>query len=580
MTSTILSLLTKNRNGTLLTIFVLALTIKLLFFFFATDPIIFYKYPYFAEQIGKGIDIGERIVDLSPLYLYVNVLFYKIFGTNWEALAVLQIIIGSLNCLIIYIIGEKLFGRSIGLIASVILVLYGNLTLIELTLEPETFAIFFNSLAVFVLIQAKNENSSEYRAWKWFLAGALIGVSVITKANALLILPGAVIWIWWCVAKRDKKLIATLSLILGVFLWVSPITLRNYLKCNDFILVTADGGKVFFHGNGPGATGMERADLSHQGFIEEGRAEPDYAHVLFRNTAKDLSGLPLSPSECSRFWFSCTLDLIQDNPASSLLLELKKFCYFWGNYEVHDLDSTYKNYVTIRSWPFIPFGIIAALGIMGMGLSLTRFRQAFLLYWMIFVYLLSVLVFFAASRYRLPAAPFISIFSAYCLSSLFGLIRDKNWKRFLAYMGITLLLFACTNLLFRNDIKMFDQWQKATRIHYSLGGKMLFKEGNYQEAVLEFKKVLALQPDFVPAYNYLGKSYAILNDYEQAEQHFQKVIQLAPGVDEGYTNLGLLFELKGEKSKALSYLTKALSLNPQNARAKEHLQSLKGRSPE
>jgi 4-amino-4-deoxy-L-arabinose transferase-like glycosyltransferase len=580
MTFTILSLLTKNRNVTPLAIFILALIIKLLIFFFATDPIIFYKYPYFVEQINRGFDIGERIIDLSPFYLYINLLFYKIVGANWEVLAVLQIMIGSLNCLIIYIIGEKLFGRNVGIIASVILLLYGNLSLIELTLEPEVFVIFFNSLAVLVLIKAKNENYSEYRAWKWFLAGALIGLSVITKANALLILPGAVIWIWWGVAKRDKKFIATLSLLLGVFLLVSPITLRNYLKFHDLILVTADGGKVFFHGNGPGATGMARADLSHQGFIEEGQTDPDYAHVLFRNTARYLSGLPLSPSACSRFWFSCTLDLIQANPASSLLLELKKFCYFWGNYEVHDLDSTYKNYVTIQSWPFIPFGIIAALGIMGMGLSLARFRQAFLLYWMILVYLLSALVFFAASRYRLPAAPFISIFSAYSLTYFFGLIRDKNWKRFFACMGITLLLFACTNLLFRNDIRIFDQWQKATRIHYSLGGKMLFKKGNYQEAVLEFKKVLELQPDFAPAYNYLGKSFAILNDYERAEQHFNKVIQLTPGIDEGYMNLGLLFELKGEKSKALSYLTKALSLNPQNARAKEHLQSLKGRSPE
>ena len=100
---------------------------------------------------------------------------------------------------------------------------------------------------------------------------------------------------------------------------------------------------------------------------------------------------------------------------------------------------------------------------------------------------------------------------------------------------------------------------------------MLFKKGLYREAVGELQKTLALQPDFAPAYNYMGMSYAILNDYEQAEQYFQKVIQFAPGIDKGYMNLGLLYKLKGETSQADFYLKKALSLNPHNARAKKYL---------
>lgn len=575
MIPNILSLSVKNRIVTPIAIFIMAFTIKLLIFFFATEPIVFYKYPYFAEQIGKGLDIGERIIDLSPLYLYINVLFNQIFGSNWEALAIFQIVIGSLSCLFIYAIGEKLFGRTIGLIASVILLLYGNLTLIELTLEPEAFVIFFNALAILLLIKARNENSSEYQIWKWFLVGVTLGLAVITKANALLILPGAIIWIWWGGYKRNKKLVATVSLLLGVILLISPITLRNYMKFHDSILVTADGGKVFFHGNGQGATGMERADLSNQGFIEEGQSEPDYAHVLFRNTARSLSGLPLKPSECARFWVDRTMDYILANGMSSLFLELKKLCLFWSNYEVHDLDSTYKNYVTIRHWPLIPFGIIAALGIVGMGLSLKKFHQTFLIYWVILVYLLSVLIFFAVSRYRIPAVPFLSIFAAYTLSWLFALIKNNNWKRILIFGGVILIFFVCTNLFFRKEIEIFDQWQKATRIHYSLGGKMLFKRGLYQEAVEEFQKTLALQPNFAPAYNYLGRSFAILEDYNRAEEYFQRVIQLTPSLDEGYMNLGLLYELQGQRLKAVSYLSQALSLNPQNTKAKNHLQALK-----
>jgi len=567
----------KNRFSILLTVFIAALALKLLVFFLVTEPIIFYKYPYFAERISKGVDIGERFLDLSPLYLYANVLVYQVYGKNWEAMAVLQILLGSLNCLLIYLIGEKIFGKAVGIVAAILLLLYGNLTLIELTLEPESFVLFLNSLLILLLIQAKDGAAAGNKLSKWFLAGVLIGLSIITKPNGLLFIPMAILWIWWGTFKRGTQFKATLSLLLGIALLISPITIRNYLKFQDFILVTADGGKVFFHGNGPGSTGMERADLPDQGFAEEGQAEPDYAHLLFRKTARELTGRPLKPSECSQFWLSYTLDHIWSHSFSAFVLDLKKFFYFWANYEVHDIDSAYKNYRTIQTWPLLPFGIISALGILGMGLSLKKSCQAFLLYSMVLIYLVSVVVFFVTSRYRLPAVPFLSIFAACTLTFLSNKLREKRIQTFLVYSGLFVSLFLGTHFLFRKDFETLDRWQRATRIHYSLGGNLLFKKGLYREAIQELEKAITLEPEFAPAYNRLGMSYAILSDYERAEKYFCKVIELSPGIDQGYLNLGLLYELKGEPSKALPLLEKAYSLNPENPKTKEHLQRFKPR---
>jgi tetratricopeptide (TPR) repeat protein len=564
----------KDKTLNLLIIFVSALSLKLLIFFLVTEPIVFYKYPYFAERISQGFDIGERILDLSPLYLYVNVLIYKIYGENWEVLAVLQILMGSLNCLFIYFIGEKIFGRAVGFVAALILLLYGNLTLIELTLEPEAFVLFFNSLLILILMQ--NQAEADPGKGRWFLAGLVIGLSTITKPNALLLLPLSLLWIWQTNRSPGRKIQSMLPVLLGAALIIFPITLRNYVKFHDFILVTADGGKVFFHGNGPGSTGMERADLPDQGFAEESQSEPDSAHAFFRRTARALAGRPLKPSECSHFWFTRTLDHIRAHPFSAFLLDLKKFFYFWGNYEVHDIDSTYKNYRTIQNWPLLPFGIISALSIVGMGLALKKFRQAFLLYAMILVYLISNLIFFVTSRYRLPAAPFLCIFAAYTLTSLSVEWREKRLKKFLFFSGLVACLFAGTLFLFRNEIQTLDRWQRATRIHYSMEGNQLFKKGHCREAIQEFQKAIQLEPDFAPALNRLGMCYAILNDYDQAEKYFRRVIELSPGIDQGYLNLGLLYELKGEPSRALPLLQKAFSLNPENPKTKEHLQKLGG----
>jgi len=565
----------RNRRLSLLIIFFSALSLKLLIFFLATDPIIFSKYPYFAEHISKGIDIGERILDISPLYLYVNILIYKIYGKNWEVLTVLQIFMGSLNCLLIYLIGEKIFGRLVGLVAAFILLLYGNLTLVELVLEPESFVLFFNSFLVLILIQNPAESNLGQNSWRWSLAGVVIGLSTITKPNGLLLLPVALVWVWQKHPSPGQAIKAMLLLIVGTILLISPITIRNYTKFQDFILVTADSGKVFFHGNGPGSTGMERADLPDQGFAEESQSEPDYAHALFRKTARALTGRPLKPSECARFWFRYTLDYMRAHPFSAFITDLKKFFYFWGNYEVHDIDTAYKNYRTLQTWPLLPFGIMSALGLVGLGLALRKFRPAFLLYAMILIYLFSALLFFVASRYRLPAAPFLSIFAAYTVIYLYTQLRESRLRKYMVCAGLVVGLFAGINLPLRNEVETLDRWQRATRIHYSLGGNLLFKKGLYREAIQEFAKVIELEPNFAPAYNGLGRSYAILNDFDRAEKNFRKVIELSPGIDQGYLNLGLLYELKGEPSKALPLLEKAFSLNPENLKTKEHLQKLK-----
>jgi 4-amino-4-deoxy-L-arabinose transferase-like glycosyltransferase len=570
----------KNRSILPLTLFLSSLTLKLLIFFVVTEPILFSKYPIFAERVSQGVDLGERILDLSPLYLYFNLLFHKVYGKSWEGLALLQVFLGSLNVLLVYLIGEKIFNRTVGFLGALLLILYGSMTLFELTLEPEALVIFLNSLGVLSLLAARERIVSGSPPWRFLLPGVLLGLSVITKPNGLLFLPPALLWIAWTHIDRSTRMKASLFLLLGLFLVVSPITLRNYFKFQDFVLITADGGKVFYHGNGPGATGMERADLPDQGFREEGMGDPDPAHALFRQAARSISGKPLKPSECSTFWFRRTLDFMSSRPLTAFFLVGKKFFYFWGNYEVHEIDSNYKYDLVLRRWPLVPFGVLSILGMVGMVLAWKRFRQALLLYSMVAVYLFSVLIFFAASRYRLPAAPFLTLFGAFTLTSFYTFWKEKRRIALSALLGISFLLWPMINLPFRNEVRALERWQMATRIHYSLGGNFLFQKRQYREAIQEYRKAVALAPDFAPAYNRLGMCHAILNELNEAEENFQRVIDLAPNMDQGYQNLGMVHLLKGETGKALPLLEKALSLNSKNTRAKEQLQNLRPRPPQ
>lgn len=561
----------QNKNLIIVSLFLLAMIVKFLIFFLVTDPIIFYKYPYFAQSIVQGKDIGERLLDISPLYLFVNILSYYIYGTNWEALVIVQVVIASLNSVLVFLIGEKFFGRTVGIIAALLLILYANLTIIDLTIEPESILIFINSLAIFMLMKAKESSRYTFNYLLWFAAGCLIGLSVITKPNSLIVLAGVLIWVWVTGDDFKQKWKSVILLLIGVTIFVAPVTVRNYLKFNDFILTTADGGKVFYHGNGPGANGMGRSDLPFQGFIEEKKNDPDAAHAMFRETARAISGHPLKPSQSAGFWLGRTLDYIKSDPAQWFSLELRKFYLFWNKYEVHDIDSNYKNYIILSKMPLINFGIISVLGVLGMLLSVRDYRRNFLLYWMIFAYLVTTLVFFASSRYRIPAVPFLAIFAAYAVTYLFDLLKKKKIKETGIILSVLVILGLLTNIPYRNEIALYDRWQMATRFHYTLGANIAFKKGMYEKAIEELKTTIAMEPDFVPAYNMLGKSYAMLNNFEQADINFRQVIRLAPELEEGYLNLGLLYRLKGDKSQEKYYLKKALSINPDNEKIKKYL---------
>jgi tetratricopeptide (TPR) repeat protein len=136
---------------------------------------------------------------------------------------------------------------------------------------------------------------------------------------------------------------------------------------------------------------------------------------------------------------------------------------------------------------------------------------------------------------------------------------------------VIVVLGLLTNIPYQKDIALYDRWQEATRLHYSMGANIFFKKGMYEKAVEELKTTIAMAPDFEPAYNLLGKSYAILNNYDQAEINFRQVIRLAPELPEGYLNLGLLYQIKGDEPQAKFYLKKALSVNPDNEKIKKYL---------
>jgi tetratricopeptide (TPR) repeat protein len=185
------------------------------------------------------------------------------------------------------------------------------------------------------------------------------------------------------------------------------------------------------------------------------------------------------------------------------------------------------------------------------------------------------MLFLVQSRYRTPAVPYLCLFAGHAIYTLREMVVSRRFKAVSAALVLLGMFFFLTRFFYTDDIVKVDRWQQATKIHYQMGGKALFKDGKYQQAVSELDRCLAMEPNFSPAYNVRGKSYAVLGRYGEALKDFNKVMSLSPNLANGYKNAGFLYLLQGDTQKARSYLVRALSLAPHDSRVQEALAKLK-----
>jgi Flp pilus assembly protein TadD len=106
--------------------------------------------------------------------------------------------------------------------------------------------------------------------------------------------------------------------------------------------------------------------------------------------------------------------------------------------------------------------------------------------------------------------------------------------------------------------------------HYLLAGYYQ-ERGQHREAIEEFKKVLAIDPRYVKAYNGLGVSYDLMGEISRAVASYEAAISLDPKQAYLHNNLGYSYLMQRNLEGAISAFQKAITLNPQERRFHNNL---------
>jgi len=133
--------------------------------------------------------------------------------------------------------------------------------------------------------------------------------------------------------------------------------------------------------------------------------------------------------------------------------------------------------------------------------------------------------------------------------------RNLQWKNHLTLM--------------RHDIKHLENSAQA----HNLLATNLMKYSFYKEyaaesnsmrheAIIHFKKALAIYPDFFNVYYNLGRAFVVVNDYESAYPCFIKVHSMDTTLSEVTLNIAMIAESRGDNNTAIEYYEKLIRINP------------------
>jgi len=108
-----------------------------------------------------------------------------------------------------------------------------------------------------------------------------------------------------------------------------------------------------------------------------------------------------------------------------------------------------------------------------------------------------------------------------------------------------------------------QQSQRVTISNYTYGRAIDFlQKGKYEQAIQDLKQVVAVQPDNVDAYNYLGNAYLKQNKTKEAIETFALAARLNPAAPDSYNNLAKSYLQANNYDEAEKQLKRAAQLDP------------------
>jgi len=330
---------------------------------------------------------------------------YTVCGTGRWGPMVAQSALGAATALLVGLLAARLYGRRAGLVAAALLAAARLHTFYTAFTLVEVLQSFWIALLAVLALWAGRRGG----LWRWGVTGFVAGLAVLTRGNALLLVPALLAVLAWSGRRQPRRLALGVPLfVLCLYLPQTPYIVHNSLARGRLTGPSTAADAVLALGNTPeappGIPGPTYYPPTWQAWMARANADGP-AH---RSVAAHM------------------LEWMRREPLALPELKWRMFLLFWNPRELPNnvnigVDGARSR--LLRPFVLLEFGLIAPLALAGMLFDAPRARRSarrLFLHGLVWSLCLGTVLFYIIARLRLAVVPLLCVFA--------GVALDRLWR--------------------------------------------------------------------------------------------------------------------------------------------------------
>lgn len=510
-----------------------------------------------AGRIAEGEWIATQPFQSAPLYPYFLGLL-RALGLDLLGVYVVQAALGAATLLLLADATRRRAGVAAGVVAAALWILIDESAFQAGRIWNLPLQLFTGTL----LLWYATRIPGVYGIRTMLVLGFLMGLAVLANPALLPVLILLALWAGW--APEVRNLFGSFAAIGVMAAMIAPVTYHNVQASGETILISAQAGLTFSHGNSEHAQGVY---TPVPGVSENRLTQNEDARRMAEKATGDGSW-----AGTSDYFFDRGRSWILGNPGDALLLEARKLWWLLtGRYYADLYNPQFEKRTEFGSrmkLAPLTLAFLIPLGLLGLVLALRRdgLRQRGPELILLLGPVIVVLLFFYSPRYRFPMAPAVVLFAAEALVQAFRAWTDPEQPRRAPAGWVAGMLLAAIAFGQVNRVTRFDHPTLfMPAFYHKVGETLRVQEGRTEEALPYLERAVERGFEELEAFQSLAQAYLRLGRdildsgtedaqdralpaYEKAAENLREVVARNRLLVEAQYNLATIefwfFELK------------------------------------
>lgn len=462
---------------------------------FYADPLIdaetYDRLARFFAKNGSWKDSGAFYQ--PPGYTLFLALIYKLSSGSYTWARLAQATVGTGSCFLLYLVGKRLGGSTVGFLSGMLMALYGPIIYFELDLLPTSLILFLSICSLLLVFKGIESGKVVY----FFGAGLCTGIATICWPLAGIFSVAAAFSLFFCRRRANlPPLFGLLLILVGTVMPVMPVTAYNFAQ-GEPVLISVNGPITFYATNNEE---WQESSLFRPGFRWRWLTTAPYRHFDPETIRTNGRGA---------LFLKMVQEYITSSPGRYLKAQGLKLYHLLNGHEVANPTDPYffKQYsplldslIYYRPWLRFPFGLLLPFALIGIvpAFKKERFRSI-PLFMFIAAGGFGITLFASYSRFRLIIVPMLIIVAAIGIQNVLQSLRSRSYLRLVSPFLVFLLGALAANTTILGQASYFNSQLIKAQGPFSVG-KIFRKNNNNTMAESHLLKAVEVDPGFSDAW--------------------------------------------------------------------------------